>query len=186
MIAACIEKMRSDGCGGCERRDACADLMRRFGWSARAERKPSVAASPLLSILGEIAGRFERSMAAPPSAFRVEVEKTIEGLLSEGARMDAVARALGCGRQTLYRRLREERLTYEGLVESVRRRVATRLLRDPAVSVKEVAYRLGFAEPAAFSRAFKRWTGVSPAAWRARRPGSGSPPPPGRARPRAG
>jgi AraC-like DNA-binding protein len=188
MIAACIERMRSDGCGGCEKRDACAELMRRFGWSPGAQRKErTVAPNPLLSILGEIAGRIERSMAArPPSPFRGQVEKEIEALLSEGARMEAIARALGCGRQTLYRRLRDEGLTYEALVESVRRRLATRLLRDPEVSVKVVAYRLGFAEPAAFSRAFKRWTGQSPAAWRARRPGSGSPPPPAPARPRAG
>lgn len=169
MIAACIKRMRADGCAGCGKRDACAELMRRFGWSPRPERRERTApSSPLLAILSDIAGRIERSIAArPPSAFRRDVEREIEALLPEGARMDAVARAVGCSRQTLYRRLREEKLTYEALVESVRRRLATGLLRDPKTSVKEVAYRLGFAEPAAFSRAFKRWTGKSPAAWRA-------------------
>lgn len=95
------------------------------------------------------------------------METQIEALLPKGARMGTVARALGCSRQTLYRRLREEKATFESLVEQVPRRVARRLLRDAKVSVKEAAYRHGFAEPAAFSRAFKRWTGRSPAAWRA-------------------
>ena len=39
-----------------------------------------------------------------------------------------------------------------------------RLVREPGLSVKEIAYRLGFSEPAAFSRAFKRWTGRAPRA----------------------
>lgn len=188
MIAACIDKMRTDGCGGCEKRDACADLMRRFGWTPKAERRDStVAPGAFLSILGEIAGRIGRNMTAPqPSAFRRDVEREVEALLPEGARMDAVARALGCSRQTLYRRLREERGTFEAVVEAVRRRLALRLLRDPGISVKEVAYRLGFAEPAAFSRAFKRWTGRSPAAWRARPRDSGSRPPPAPSPPPAG
>jgi len=171
MIAACIEKMRSDGCGGCARRDACADLMWRFGVRPKqrdgGSARASVPASPFLSFLGDLAARLERGFVPPASAFRRDVETQIEALLPGGARMEAVGRALGCSRQTLYRRLREEGASFESLVEQVRRRVARRLLRDPKVSVKEVAYRLGFAEPAAFSRAFKRWTGKSPAAWRA-------------------
>jgi AraC-like DNA-binding protein len=169
MIAACIEKMRTDGCGGCKKRDACAELMRRIGLRPRRDppaERPRVPVTPFLSVLGELAARFDRSFATPASAFRRSVEVHIEALLPRGARMEAVARALGCGRQTLYRRLREEGTSFEALVEAVRRRVAKRLLRDPKVSVKEVGYRLGFAEPAAFSRAFKRWTGKSPAAWR--------------------
>jgi AraC-like DNA-binding protein len=170
MIAACIEKMRSDGCGGCEKRDACAELMRRFGLrpgSAVPAERRRAPVTPFLSMLGELAARFERSFAAPVSVFRRSVEAEIEALLGRGASMDAVARAVGCSRQTLYRRLREEGVTFAALVEAVRRRLAVGLLRDPKISVKEAGYRLGFAEPAAFSRAFKRWTGKSPAAWRA-------------------
>ncbi|MBV9931225.1 MAG: helix-turn-helix transcriptional regulator [Alphaproteobacteria bacterium] len=170
MIAACIEKMRTDGCAGCERRDACAELMRRFGVRLNRPRpsrpRRPVSLSPFLAFLGDVAAQFQRGFAAPASAFRRSVEAQIEALLPGGARMVAVARALGCSRQTLYRRLREEGEGFERLVERVRRRLALRLLGDPAISVKEAAYRLGFAEPAAFSRAFKRWTGRSPAAWR--------------------
>ena len=91
--------------------------------------------------------------------------------------MEALARALACSRQTLYRRLRAEGVTFEALLDRVRRRLAMRLLRDEKASVKDTAYRLGFADPAAFSRAFKRWTGSSPRFWREKavnpaRPGS--------------
>ena len=91
--------------------------------------------------------------------------------------MEALARALGCSRQTLYRRLRAEGVTFEALLDRVRCRLAMRLLRDEKASVKDTAYRLGFADPAAFSRAFKRWTGSSPRFWRGKavnpaRPGS--------------
>ena len=43
---------------------------------------------------------------------------------------------------------------------------AKNFLRSTALSVSEVGYRLGYAEPAAFSRAFTQWTGVSPLKWR--------------------
>ncbi|MGZ8336908.1 MAG: helix-turn-helix transcriptional regulator, partial [Allosphingosinicella sp.] len=76
--------------------------------------------------------------------------------------IDRIARELGLSRQTLYRRLKEEGTTFAALVDGVRRRVALRLVREQALSVKQIAYRLGFSDPAAFSRAFKRWTGSSP------------------------
>ena len=75
--------------------------------------------------------------------------------------IDAVASALGCSRNTLYRRLKMEDTTFEQVRDGLRRKRATAWMRS-GVSVKETAYRLGFSDPAAFSRAFKRWTGVSP------------------------
>jgi AraC-like DNA-binding protein len=124
-----------------------------------------------MALLGEVSKAFERRPAAPPSsAFRRDVERQIEMLLPEGGmRIDSVARALGLSRQTLYRRLKAEGTTFEALVERVRRRLALRFIRDEGLTVKEAAWRLGFAEPSAFSRAFKRWTGRSPTGMR--RPG---------------
>lgn len=85
--------------------------------------------------------------------------------------MDRVARDLGLSRQTLYRRLRQEGVTFDQLLDRLRRRLALRMLGQEGLSVKDAAYRLGFADPAAFSRAFKRWTGESPRAYRS---GAGS------------
>ncbi|MEA3051012.1 MAG: hypothetical protein QOG84_2848 [Sphingomonadales bacterium] len=179
MIAGCIEKMMRSGCGGCEREEACAAMMRRFGLrpgpgaaprgGAAAMRQPNGLAS-FMALLGEVTKAFERRPAAPArTAFGREVERQIELLLPNGGlRIDAVAQALGLSRQTLYRRLKAEGATFEALVERVRRRLALRFIRDEGLTVKEAAWRLGFAEPSAFSRAFKRWTGKSPADMRRR------------------
>ena len=78
--------------------------------------------------------------------------------------VDVIAAELGVSRQTLYRRLRAEEVTFEELLDQLRHRLALRYLRDEHLSVKAASYRLGFSEPAAFSRAFKRWTGASPSA----------------------
>lgn len=123
--------------------------------------------NPFGLFLREVARALRTQTRPLKSGFRKKVERYVESLLASGAvRIDDVARAFGCSRQTLYRRLKEEGATFAVLVDGVRRRLALRLLRDEGVSVKEVAYRLGFSDPAAFSRAFKRWTGASPSAAR--------------------
>jgi AraC-like DNA-binding protein len=171
MIAGCIEKMRRDACGGCERRDACAQLFpRALGsmFAARRERGAAAAKSPFLAFLGEVTKAMETRSAPRPakplaSRFRTDVERRLEAVLESGdVGIDRVARDLGYSRQTLYRRLKAEGTTYEQLLDGLRRRLALRFVREEGLSVKEAAYRLGFSDPAAFSRAFKRWTGTSP------------------------
>jgi AraC-like DNA-binding protein len=76
--------------------------------------------------------------------------------------LEAVAKQLGKTERTLRRSLADEGVSYRVLVEEVRRRRADELLADPAVSVAEVAFALGFSEHAAFTRAYKRWTGATP------------------------
>jgi len=87
-----------------------------------------------------------------------------EGQLS----MDRTARDLGMSRQTLYRRLKEEGVTFGRFHDDLRRRMAMDYLSAGKVSVAETAYLLGFSEASAFVRAFRRWTGTSPTAWLAR------------------
>lgn len=78
------------------------------------------------------------------------------------------AAAVRVPERTLQRRLADEGVTHSALVDDVRRNLALEYLGDPNVSVTEIAYRLHFADPAAFYRAFKRWTGESPAEYRRR------------------
>ena len=171
MIAGCIDRFRNDECGGCDRKDACANLFASlfapggaFAGRAEPRRKPAGGApkTPLAAFLGRVARAIEANAKPRPRPLSAQVERQIEPLLESGARIDEVARALGLSRQTLYRRLKAEGATFEGLLDRVRRRLALRLLREQGLSVKETAYRLGFSDPAAFSRAFKRWTGSSP------------------------
>jgi AraC-like DNA-binding protein len=76
--------------------------------------------------------------------------------------MEAIAAKIGVSRQTLYRNLKAEGVTFEQVLDDLRRTMALDYLRARKVSVNETAYLVGFSDPAAFSRAFKRWTGMSP------------------------
>jgi AraC-like DNA-binding protein len=79
-----------------------------------------------------------------------------------------VARALHQSPRTLKRRLAEHGTTFSTILDDVRRQRALLLLDNRALSVGEVAARLGYSEVANFTRAFRKWTGTTPAAYRAR------------------
>ena len=97
------------------------------------------------------------------STVRGRVEGALMPILHTGAAgMDAIAGRLGCSRDTLYRRLKAEGTTFEKVLDGLRHRLALDYLGADKVSVNETAYLVGFSDPAAFSRAFKRWTGRSP------------------------
>ena len=78
----------------------------------------------------------------------------------------AAARALGMSERTLFRRLAEAGLTYQGVVREAQEARARDLLARGDCAIAEVAFLTGFAEQSTFSRAFKRWTGMPPAAFR--------------------
>ncbi len=79
-----------------------------------------------------------------------------------------LARSLGLSERSLQRRLRDEGTSFKDVLDDVRHREALARLADPRQSVSDVAFVLGFAEVSAFSRAFRRWTSLSPAHWRRR------------------
>jgi AraC-like DNA-binding protein len=81
-------------------------------------------------------------------------------------RTQAVARALNVSARTLQRRLAEEGVTYQALVDRTRKDAASRYLGNANLAIGEVAYLVGFSEPAPFHRAFKRWFGVTPERFR--------------------
>lgn len=95
------------------------------------------------------------------------VEREISRSLSEGIpKMGYVARRLAMSERTLHRRLSERGLSFKAMVEETRRHVAENLLRESRYSLTEVAFLTGFSEQSAFNRAFKRWTGHTPTAFR--------------------
>jgi AraC-like DNA-binding protein len=76
--------------------------------------------------------------------------------------MTDVARALQMSARSLRRKLATENAIYSDLVESAHMNAAKRMLQDRQASIQETAHAMGFAAPAAFHRAFKRWTGLTP------------------------
>ena len=80
--------------------------------------------------------------------------------------IEALAGQLAMSPRTLQRRLAEEHSSYQDIVAETRREAAERFLSDSALSAGEIASLLGYSEPAAFHRAFKRWHGVTPREYR--------------------
>ncbi len=97
-------------------------------------------------------------------SFTDKVESLIEKRLSTDS-IDAtqISKQLNMSRNTLYRKLQSEDLAFHELVDKVRKRKALELLEEKNHSISQIAFLLGFSELSAFSRAFKRWTGLSPA-----------------------
>ena len=79
-----------------------------------------------------------------------------------------VARAVGTSVRTLQRRLATAGLSHSQLVDEVRYAEACRRLDDSVVRVQDIGRALGFGDPGAFTRAFVRWSGVSPRTYRSR------------------
>jgi AraC-like DNA-binding protein len=108
---------------------------------------------------------------------RLELSKSargrVEGLLvpilhSRDVSVDAIARKLGLSRQTLFRQLKAEGVTFQQVLDELRFKTALRYLNGEKASIRRTARLIEFSEPSAFSRAFKRWTGFSPRSYVAR------------------
>ncbi len=95
------------------------------------------------------------------------VESLLMPVLHTGdVSMDKIAETMAMSRQTLFRKLKDEGTTFEKVLDDLRHKLALHYLSGKKVSISETAYLVGFSEAAAFSRAFKRWTGKSPSEMR--------------------
>ena len=120
----------------------------------------------VFGILSEHANALLKKLESAKST-RGRVESLLIPILHTGhASMDAIAGKLGVSRQTLFRKLKAEGTTFEKLLDELRHKLALHYLSGKKVSLNETAYLVGFSDPAAFSRAFKRWTGASPSVFR--------------------
>lgn len=112
---------------------------------------------------------LEQEMAevAQDSSIEQVLLRRISDRLSEGPPKAAeMARSMGMSERTLNRRLAQDGLSYARVLEKARKRLAEGLLGRSGMSLAEVAFLTGFAEQSSFTRAFRRWTGQTPAAWR--------------------
>jgi AraC-like DNA-binding protein len=119
-------------------------------------------------VLAEILEEAVRQRQPPP---RPTAHALREVLLAAGPAVAVslveAAALLGLGPRSLRRRLTEEGSGFQAVLDDVRRCWAEAWLAVPHTRVAELAPRLGYADAAAFRRAFRRWTGTSPAAWAA-------------------
>jgi len=123
--------------------EALASIVRRRLDKALAERD---------QFAGSLGGRVRRMM--------------VEHLGEMTFTPETVAKALAVSRRTLGRRLADEGTSFRQVLDDVRMEFACALLQDRGSSVADVAFFLGYSEPAAFNRAFQRWTGKTPGAFR--------------------
>jgi len=114
------------------------------------------------------ADRLDRLGASAAIADRARA--ALLEVLREGEPSAAqVAKRLRMSLRTLTRALASEGTSYRALLEQLRRELSSRYLEDPAISIAEVAFLLGFKEVSAFYHAFKAWTGSTPLEFRRNR-----------------
>lgn len=122
-------------------------------------------------LFGYLARRADELQAALPAeaSWSDRVRREIGACLAHGEpRLADVAKRLAVSERTLHRRLDGEGTRFAALLDDARRERALLLVEDPALTGGELAFLLGYSEPAAFFRAFKRWTGATPTEHRAR------------------
>jgi AraC-like DNA-binding protein len=135
------------------------------GMSLRAEllELPVVTADADLLPLLDRQARLSIAGRPTPDDFLGRVRRQLTESLREGRpTLVHVAKRLHMSERTLQRRLLDEGMSFQELLDHTRRTLARGYLEDPRLSLAEVSHRLGYAELRAFVRAFKRWTGTTP------------------------
>lgn len=103
----------------------------------------------------------------PNVEFAEQVKQRIRILVAEReVSEELVATPFNMSPRHLRRKLSETQTTYEKLLDEVRMELAIRLIQDGKLNLGRIAFELGFLDPSSFTRAFRRWTGMSPTAFR--------------------
>lgn len=109
----------------------------------------------------------QRKERASASDLLGHINLVIAGSLSNGeVSLEQIAKSLGMSARTLQRRLSERKLEFSALVEEVRRSLAVEYVSHSRYNLTEVALMLGYSEASSFSRAFRRWTQITPQQYR--------------------
>jgi AraC-like DNA-binding protein len=135
------------------------------GWNALQldeavfERRSSPQPDYVFGILSAHADELHRNFEKSKSV-RGHVERLLMPILHEGSvSAQQIAGKMSMSRQTLYRLLRREGVTFEQVLDELRRDLSLHYVSGQRASLNEIAYLVGFADAASFSRAFRRWTG---------------------------
>lgn len=138
-------------------------------FSNRQMSLPVEATDPtLLGYLTKLAETTMQSLRAPELNFEQQVREALWGMLPQGKPdLWRTAKMMGISPRTLQRRLRDEGSSFSSVLENLRRHLSEEMLRNRNLAVAEVAFLLGYSEPSAFQRAFRRWHGAPPGTYKA-------------------
>ena len=112
-------------------------------------------------IVREYLKRFQKN----DIAYQVNA-KVIEILRMGSPSLEGLATALGISKRNLNRYLKNENTTYQEILSEVRQYLAVKYFKQKNLSITDIAFRLGYTDSSNFSRAFKRWFGISPKDYR--------------------
>ncbi|MBD2452124.1 AraC family transcriptional regulator [Nostoc sp. FACHB-152] len=122
--------------------------------------------SHLLSVFEQHAQTMLEEMNREYDYTRKVAEQLIKHLKGNLPSIETIARSLAISVRQLQRELQAEGTSYQQILDQARKELALRHLKNPYTPIYDVAFVLGFSEPSAFHRAFKRWTGYTPKAYR--------------------
>jgi AraC-like DNA-binding protein len=121
----------------------------------------------LLKTLRPVCDAAARERGTAKETLRAFVENEVQRLLPNGkVSRQTIAKALALSERTLMRRLADEGTTYAEVVDQLRRSLALQYIKEPDISLSQIAWLLGYEKPTSFNHAFTRWTGRSPSAAR--------------------
>lgn len=136
------------------------------------DRRIATADAALRDMLEEQIRQMEEMEEMGEGSLVERVRRLIRvALLAEKGSVEHVAEILRMSRRTLERRLEESGSSFRALSDEVHYEVARHLLESTAMPITQIGLALKFSEGSAFTRAFKKWSGSSPRAWRARHRG---------------
>ena len=145
----------------------------RFQQPADEIRMPLSALASPVRFSDDLAARISREQCeqalrrlSEDASMATRVRRVIETAHPFPPRLQDVAGTLFVSERTLKRRLQDENTSYQVLVDEIRYQRAIDLLRETRLDLARIADALGYADPANFTRAFKRWSGVSPRSYR--------------------
>jgi AraC-like DNA-binding protein len=115
----------------------------------------------LLAILKRAADELKSHPPEDPTMTAQVARALREALREDESRVEQIAKRLGMTPRSLQRRLKDENTSFNAVRENVRQELSQKYLAEK-LSIAEISFLLGFSEPSAFFRAFKRWTGKTP------------------------
>lgn len=129
--------------------------------------QPNKLGDPALSLYFDT--HMEKELAHKPGdrVLGQRIRIMVSQSLSDGVpTLSAIASQLGMSARTLQRRLTDQNLSFQSLVDEARRQLAEKLLTETGYGLAEIAFLTGFSEQSTFTRAFKRWAGQTPRSFR--------------------